>query len=71
LGKLEVGNRYGILFERIQGTSLLASIPRNPPHIFHYARMMAELQAGIHALSSDMLPDLASAQPVRSPRYRE
>jgi len=58
LGKLEVGGRYGILLERIQGVSMLGMIPRNPLRIGKYGQMMAELQAGIHACSAEGLPDL-------------
>lgn len=53
---VEVGGRKGILFERVEGESLLRRLMRNPLRLNQAARLMAELHAGIHRLSAPGLP---------------
>lgn len=43
-----VDGRRGFVLERVQGTSLLRLVEREPAHTTRYARLFAELQARIH-----------------------
>jgi aminoglycoside phosphotransferase (APT) family kinase protein len=45
---IEIGGRCGIVFERVEGVSLLAHTQRRPWAVFDAVRIMAELHAVIH-----------------------
>jgi uncharacterized protein (TIGR02172 family) len=45
---VEVDGRYGIVFERIEGISLLAKLQTRPWELFSIARQLGELHAQIH-----------------------
>ncbi len=53
---VEVEGRKGILFERLEGQSLLELLRRNPFRLNEVARLMAELHAEIHSRSAPGLP---------------
>lgn len=54
---IEVEQRFGIVFERIYGTSLLRQVEQRPWRLFAAARQLAELHAAIHSHSApDDLP---------------
>ncbi len=46
---LRVKERNGLVYERVEGTSMLEVVFRKPWTAFHYGRRMAELHAGMHA----------------------
>jgi uncharacterized protein (TIGR02172 family) len=46
---IEMEGRYGIVFERIEGVSLLAELQTKPLKLFTLARQLGELHAQIHA----------------------
>jgi aminoglycoside phosphotransferase (APT) family kinase protein len=45
---VEIDGRYGIVFERVNGVSLLGHVQAKPWAIFDAVRLMAELHARIH-----------------------
>jgi Ser/Thr protein kinase RdoA (MazF antagonist) len=47
-GLVEVGDRVGILFERVDGPSMLADLATHPWRLTHHARTLAELHARMH-----------------------
>jgi tRNA A-37 threonylcarbamoyl transferase component Bud32 len=47
-GLVSVGGRRGLVYQRIDGGSMLEMLWRRPWRAFGYARIMAELQAEIH-----------------------
>jgi len=57
-GPVIVDGRQGIVFQRIQGFSLLKLMTSNPLHIAQYARLMADLQSQIHRQDGSALPPL-------------
>jgi len=54
----EVDGRYGIVFERIDGTSMAAQLAAHPWQLRRVARQLAELQAAIHACKASELISL-------------
>src|SRR5262249_15504970 len=58
---LEVGGRCGIVFERIEGVSLLGYTQVRPWSIFRAVRLLAELHAQIHRRTA----------PAALPSFRE
>jgi len=46
---LKRGDRHGIIFERVRGHSLVRQVKMKPWTLFAGARLLAELQARIHA----------------------
>ena len=46
---LKLGDRHGIIFERVRGHSLVRQVEMKPWTLFAAARLLAELQAQIHA----------------------
>jgi hypothetical protein len=44
-----VNNRYGLVYERVNGVSMLAAGKQKPWNALHYGRRMAELHAELHA----------------------
>lgn len=57
LGTTHALNRYGILFESIDGPTMLSIITRAPWKIGRMGRLLADLHAGMHRLSASGLPD--------------
>ena len=55
---LQVGQRSGIVFERLHGDSLLRGVERRPWTLFTAARQLAEQHARVH--SYDALPELST-----------
>lgn len=51
-----VGGRYGILYERIDGVSLLQILTRRPWRLVPIARLMARLHADMHGRPAPTLP---------------
>jgi aminoglycoside phosphotransferase (APT) family kinase protein len=45
----KLGDRHGIVFERVHGHSLVSKVERKPWTLFAAARQLAELQAQVHA----------------------
>ena len=54
---VKIDGRYGIVFERINGRSMLAEMSAKPWKLVPYARLLAELHAAIHDV---VLADLPS-----------
>ncbi len=48
---VDVGNRRGIIYERVTGISMLVDLKTRPWTILHHARELAELQSRFHRLS--------------------
>lgn len=61
LGRLSLAGRHGILYERIEGPSMLALITRQPWRLPELARQLAELHADIHRQSGAGLIPLRSS----------
>lgn len=53
---VHIEGRSGIIFQKIEGDSLLKRIQSKPWRIFFVARQMAQLHAEIHNYSSNTLP---------------
>ncbi|MDQ0195189.1 phosphotransferase family protein [Paenibacillus wynnii] len=49
---ISIDDRKGIVFEQIQGPSLLKMISKNPWRVSQYAKMMAELHYSLHKLDA-------------------
>lgn len=45
---VEINRRYGVIYERVIGTSMLETLASRPWTLFRFAHLLAELQAGIH-----------------------
>jgi len=56
-GIVEVDGRKGIVFERVEGPSMLAELTSKPWKLVKLARLLAELQAQMHSCE---LPELLS-----------
>ncbi|WP_019503694.1 phosphotransferase family protein [Pleurocapsa sp. PCC 7319] len=66
-GITEVDGQKGIVIERIEGDSMLNNIRLKPWKIFHFARLLAELQTEIHRCH---VPKLLSLQKQRKLQIR-
>jgi len=55
---IEVDGRMGIVFERVEGPTMLEDMLSRPWKLTRYARMMAELQAEMHSREIAALPSL-------------
>ena len=55
---IEWSGRRGIVFEKIDGISMLDACIANPQHVEEYGRLLADLQHKIHNSSIEFLPDL-------------
>ncbi len=53
---VEIDGRYGIVFERVEGPSMLAEWKSKPWVLVRSARQLAELHAAIHALPAPDVP---------------
>ncbi len=60
-GSVTVDNRQGIVFQRIQGPSLLRLMTSNPLRMAHYARLLADIQSRIHRQDGSALPPLRNS----------
>lgn len=49
---VEIDGRIGLLYERIEGRSMLAGLTAQPWRLVHFARQLAGLQADLHALDA-------------------
>src|SRR5689334_19171301 len=58
-GTIEVEGQPGIIFERVNGPTMLEYITGKPWLIFRAARQFADLQAKVHAHEAHHLPDQA------------
>ena len=45
---VEIDTRYGLIYERVEGPSMLATLAQKPWRLFHFARLLAELQVALH-----------------------
>jgi aminoglycoside phosphotransferase (APT) family kinase protein len=55
-GALRVADRDGLIFERVDGPSMLSTLVRRPWLVSRLARQLAELQRALHAHSVPELP---------------
>lgn len=53
-----VNDRYGIIMDRIDGTTLTVNIEKNPLRVFAYANRFAKLHAHMHATKTESLRDI-------------
>ena len=53
---IEVDGRHGFVIERIDGPTMLASLQQKPWRLAHYARLLADLHADMHACHVPDLP---------------
>ena len=53
---IEVAGRTGIVTERVDGPSMLQALSAHPGRILRYARLLADLQATLHACVTSDLP---------------
>lgn len=66
---IRLNNRYGLIYERVQGGSMYRMFQHKPWNVPHYARRVAELQAGLHACS--IRADLPAQRPVLAGQIRQ
>ncbi|TGM79774.1 phosphotransferase family protein [Leptospira bouyouniensis] len=57
-GKVRVGDRYGLIFDRLQGISLTKLPDKNPIELFRIADTLADLHFGMHQIKSQKLKDI-------------
>ena len=55
-GLIEINGRYGIIFERVVGRSMLHEMAARPWRIARYAQMFADLHARLHQAEAPGLP---------------
>lgn len=67
-GSVEVEGRRGIVFERVEGRSMLETIASRPWELVRMARLLAELHAEMHACQAAGLP---SRRQMLEDRIRE
>lgn len=60
-GVTEVEGRWGVLFERVDGPSMLAAVTRRPWPVTRMARLLAELHTEVHGRRDSELPSLHEA----------
>jgi uncharacterized protein (TIGR02172 family) len=60
-----VDGRYGILYEQVDGTSLLQKLRRQPWQLVAIARLMGRLHADMHSRPAPTLPALRDRLPRR------
>jgi aminoglycoside phosphotransferase (APT) family kinase protein len=56
LGPVDVGGRRGLVFERVQGVSMLETVGRQPWRTVSLALLLAELHAAVHRGTADLEP---------------
>jgi len=57
-GLIEIGQREGIVFQRVDGPTMTEYLQDHPDRVEDYARQAAELQARIHTTEAAELPPL-------------
>ena len=57
-GIVDVDGRPGIIFERVEGHSMLAELTAKPWKLVQFARTLAELQTALHSCKVPELPSL-------------
>lgn len=57
-GLAEVEGQWGVIYERIHGPTLLRLIEPTRQSLDYHAKLMAELQAEIHGVQTDHMPNL-------------
>jgi len=60
-GIVEVNGRPGVVFERVEGPSMLAELTSKPWKLVKLARLLAELHAEMHSCELPELPSLRGA----------
>jgi Ser/Thr protein kinase RdoA (MazF antagonist) len=55
-GVVEVEGRHGIVYDRVNGTSMLGQLSAKPWKLFAFGRVLAELHASVHRCRVDHLP---------------
>lgn len=65
---IKVDGRYGIVFERVKGPSMLAEMSAKPWKLVRFARLMAELHVSLHDI---VMPDLPSQREYLRQRILE
>ncbi len=55
-GIIEVEGRRGILYDRVEGPSMLEELVSNLGKLKHFAALLAELHAGMHSVRVEELP---------------
>ena len=58
LDSITLDGRAGIIYERVDGPSMLAVLTQKPWRVNRLARLLAELQAEVHRLRGEGLPSL-------------
>ncbi|MCE2393398.1 phosphotransferase [Candidatus Poribacteria bacterium] len=53
---INIENRQGIIFERVQGVTMVEAIIANPQKLVPYAHLLAELQADVSTRTTSKLP---------------
>ncbi len=56
-GLVEIDDRVGILFERVDGPSMLADLVAHPWRLIRHARTLAELHAAMHGVTGPQFDD--------------
>jgi hypothetical protein len=54
---VEMDGRWGILYERVIGPSMLTRMRQQPWKVISFGRKLAELQRGMHRCAAPELPD--------------
>jgi aminoglycoside phosphotransferase (APT) family kinase protein len=54
--RITLDGRRGIVYERVEGPSMLAELQRQPWRAVRFARQLADLHAAIHAVRAETLP---------------
>ena len=68
---VEIDGRMGLLYERIDGRSMLAALTAQPWRLVHFARQLAGLQADLHKRSVPAgMPTQRSGRRPKSKRQR-
>ncbi|ABZ93255.1 Phosphotransferase [Leptospira biflexa serovar Patoc strain 'Patoc 1 (Ames)'] len=57
-GKVKVGERYGLVFDRLDGISLTKLPDKNPIELFRIADTLARLHFAMHSIKSQKLKDI-------------
>ncbi|WP_108124703.1 aminoglycoside phosphotransferase family protein [Saccharospirillum mangrovi] len=60
LGMVNLDGRFGLVMNRIDGTTLTGSLDHNPLNFLSIPRRMAVQHARVHAAETDQLPDVKS-----------
>lgn len=55
---IELDGRYGLVFQRVEGKTLLTLLQTRPWQVFRYAKTMARLQTDMHTRTAAGLPNL-------------